>query len=953
MAKAFVEIVGDAERFVLSLKQSQAAVSTFRRDLGELNLSVTKSAETQVKASALRMSRIREEISAVQRLASTYVRGSDEQIAAMNLVARKQSELARMQGAAATRYGVAGGRGSNLRRDERAASGLARGGLRGAGVGGFGLAALAGGAFFSSYLGTSAVRTTIDAATNAAAIEKQLAAQYRASGESLAAYRKQIDETLNRESALAGFNKDELTQSYISIFRAAGNTSGALKDEAIAVDLARGRHMDLQAAALLVAKVINGNVGILKRYGIETWKGETATQALAAIQAKYAGQAKAGTTAQERFSAELHNSEVIIGTALLPTVTHLLSEGAKWLDQMNRSGRLQRDVNTAIHDGAIVVGIFKTGINLLTGAIRTVDRITGGFKHTLEILLAMKVASMVGNWTGVFGGLSANVGKAETKAVRLRGTLGNLAKIGAFSIGITLLVNAKGNGVGLLERMAGGALIGGSVAGLPGAVAGAVAVPLAQGSYAAGHSLRGPLGLGGGGSPAQPSVVPKQYSYDTDAREAYLAGLQGNGYPFKLGDPTHLQYLAVYEAGRKARSRAQGGGRTGRGTPAGRTPIHEFALPTRLQNQLAAATTPAEDRKAAQAALNYTQRLIDSGRLVGQAYTDALKERKKLYAEIARDAKKLAGRGAGAGGSLLPASAQVAIAKAQGDAASKSLPALQRLLHAEQDALATLRAQHQVGAARVKQVKEEAQLQQKIAATQKAIATAETQQQKAAQARKAEQILGIGGGKQMPVADRLRLQERQILNTSLAHAVFGSKATQAQIAYITKKTANLNLSQLVELVHRDLGDKVSAATVASLEKINKAFALKFLPPDAIANIRSRLAQIKQTLEAGLNDIGQGYQAFHGVSSAQFVADIPGLTRAQKIALEERYAQVQAHGGMASGTAAAGIVIPAAKPGGNTIHIGQITVHGVQNLDQLIKEIEKRSRSKNQRRGNRR
>lgn len=973
MAKALVEIVGDAESFVLSLRESIGSVSTFKRELGSLNVDVKKSAETQVRASMLRTSRIREEIAAIQKVSSAYKRGSEEQIAAMNLVARKQAELARITGTSGVGYGRSS-RG-NVRREERQASSLVRGGLRGSGIGGLGLSALAGGAFFGSFIATGAIRTTITAATNALAIEKQLAAQYKASGQNLADYRGQISQTLDKLSALSGFNKDDLTQSYIGIFRAAGDTSKALKDEAIAADVARGRHMDLQAASLLVAKVINGNVGLLKRYGIETWKGETATQALAAIQQKYAGQAQAGATAQERFSAMLHNSEVIIGTALLPTVNHLLSSGARWLDQMNRSGKLQRDVNTAVRDAGIVVRLLRSGFQLLSAAIRTANRLTGGFKHTLELLIGLKVASMLTGWTGPMGRFGTKTGTAETNASKLRGTLGSLAKIGAITVGIDLLVNAKGNGVGLLEQSLGGALVGGSILGIPGAIGGALAVPLAKGSYALGHDLRGPLGLN---TPAaQRSRVPAKYSDSADSREAYLSGLNGSGYPFQLGDPTHLKYLAVYEAGRKARqAQTRSNRRTGATTPARPGPIHEFALPTNIQNALAGALTPAQDKKAAQDALAYTQKLISSGRLVGQAYTDALKERRKLYSQIARDVKKLTGTG-GTGGSLLPVGVQESLAKAQGDAASKSLPALRALEGEQRKALAVLRAQHDTGAARLKQLKEETALERQLAATQKQIVKAQTDAQKAADAATARRILRIGGPKAKPSAvQSVQAAERKTLNEALAELLAADQgavnelqrrrsrrvspnrglgrvpragSTQARalaVDELTRRTARLNLEGLTQLVRKEFGDKIPKSTLESLNKINQVLKLKFLPPDVLANLRARLAQIKATLAGGLAGISQTASGYKGVSAQEFVKGIPGLTKAQRLALEEKYSQVQAHGGVATGPAALGVVTQAA-PG--QVHInGPVHVHGVQNLDQLISDIEKRTRHKVQR-----
>ena len=944
MAKALVEIIGDAESFVYSLRTSSRAVSTFKGELEGLNVDVRKSAQAQVDASTRRIARMRDEMTAMRELAASYRKGSDEQIAAMELVSRKQRELNRLTGVSSREsamFGGAGGAGRR-RREERDASKLFRGGFAGAGMGGLGMSALAGGAFFGSFLAAGAISSSIRAATDAAAVERQLGAQYRANGDNLAFYRKRIDETFNRLSALAGFNRDELAQSFTAIYRASGDTGQALRDESIAVNLARGRHMQLQAAALLVAKVINGNVGILKRYGIETYKGETATQALAAMQQKFAGQAQAGTTAQERFSAELHNSQVIIGNALLPTVNHLLGEGAKWLDQMNRSGRLQRDVNTAVRDGTTVVHVLMTGVHLLRDAFHALDSVTGGFKQTLELLIGLKFASTISGWLGGLSKFTASTKVAEGEAAAFRSEL-LLLTAAPFIVTIEVVVLRKiakdiqNLQESYLKPEAQRATAAVLAADVP-RYARMVRTWRREGVPAA--NIAGMLEQALGVPPGQPP----------NEQQAQIISL---AMAVAAGNKQAERQLAQYqrEARRTPGAQAPPGPRTRRRGP---QPITTFALPAALQNELAAALTPAQDRKAAEDALRYTQKLIDSGRLVGQAYTDALKERKRLYQEIGRDAKKLAGAGAGAGGTLVPASEQTAIARARAAAVAGTLAGERQLLAAQEHALKVLQSEHETGKARLKQIREEDQLTVQIATTREKITKLEAKAAKDAAAARdaatADAILGINRRKaQMPVATRLAGEERGILNEALTKYLFGSRASQAQLAYITRRTAKMNLEQLTKLVETELGDKLPRATADALDKINRVLELKLIPKEAVAKVRAMLAQIKTTLIGGLSDIGEGYSAYRGVSAEQFTAAL-GLTRAQRIAVEERYSAVQAHGGLPGGTAAAGIVIPG---GTQNIHVGTLVVHGVQNLDELINEITKRTRSHSQRAGNRR
>lgn len=90
-----------------------------------------------------------------------------------------------------------------------------------------------------------------------------------------------------------GFSDDEQRASLDSLVAVTHDVSQALNIQRTAMDLARMRSMDLGSATELLSKVAGGNVGILKRYGIQIKEGATATEALAAIQKMAAGQAEA------------------------------------------------------------------------------------------------------------------------------------------------------------------------------------------------------------------------------------------------------------------------------------------------------------------------------------------------------------------------------------------------------------------------------------------------------------------------------------------------------------------------------------------------------------------------------------------------------------------------------------------------------------------------------------
>jgi hypothetical protein len=99
------------------------------------------------------------------------------------------------------------------------------------------------------------------------------------------------------------------------------------------MDLARLRGMSLADATALIGKVYSGNVGILRRYGIQLKAGATATDALREIQKRAAGQAEAfaGTIAgrQKSLDIALDNLRETIGGMIIgpfADITGWLSE---------------------------------------------------------------------------------------------------------------------------------------------------------------------------------------------------------------------------------------------------------------------------------------------------------------------------------------------------------------------------------------------------------------------------------------------------------------------------------------------------------------------------------------------------------------------------------------------------------------------------------------------------
>jgi hypothetical protein len=93
----------------------------------------------------------------------------------------------------------------------------------------------------------------------------------------------------------------------------------------------------------------------------------------------------------------------------LPTVDKYLTELSDWLEKMQKSGRLQHDVNTVLHDGASV-------FHVIGDAIKAVDKVTGSFVHTLEICSPRSSSRLSSPDGRQPAGLSRGVGWSSTQA---------------------------------------------------------------------------------------------------------------------------------------------------------------------------------------------------------------------------------------------------------------------------------------------------------------------------------------------------------------------------------------------------------------------------------------------------------------------------------------------------------------------------------------------------------
>lgn len=253
-----------------------------------------------------------------------------------------------------------------------------------------------------------AVKGFVDAAVESEKSQARMETQLKSMGSSFKAHASDIDRVIQKHSRLAGLDDEDLQDAFTNIARSSGDVSKALKYTGLAADIARAKHMDVAKAGELVGKVAGGNTGILGRYGIKIKEGATATEALGALQGKFAGQAEAyGKTtagAQDRFRVAVENLQEKLGQYLLPMVSKVagaVTEFVTGIENGTGAGGRFRDIVMGVVDAlkgsfewivknkdilipiAVVIASAAAAFGIYTAATTAAAFATGAFNAVL------------------------------------------------------------------------------------------------------------------------------------------------------------------------------------------------------------------------------------------------------------------------------------------------------------------------------------------------------------------------------------------------------------------------------------------------------------------------------------------------------------------------------------------------------------------------------------------
>src|SRR5262245_48442684 len=142
------------------------------------------------------------------------------------------------------------------------------------------------------------LKGSIDAAKEAQAAQARLESALKSANVSYAKHGDAIDAAIQKTSKLAALDDEDLSDAFWKLVRTTGSVQKSMEGMNLAADIARARHISLEAATKIVEKGLNGQQTAFKRVGVEIDKNTTATEAFERAQKQFAGSAEAyGDTA--------------------------------------------------------------------------------------------------------------------------------------------------------------------------------------------------------------------------------------------------------------------------------------------------------------------------------------------------------------------------------------------------------------------------------------------------------------------------------------------------------------------------------------------------------------------------------------------------------------------------------------------------------------------------------
>jgi hypothetical protein len=168
-------------------------------------------------------------------------------------------------------------------------------------------------------LGVSAVKSAQEEAIGIAQLDVAL----QNVGTSYDTQAAAIERVIAAQQNKTNFGDEAQREALMGLISVSGDYEAAMAALPAVLDLAAGKGMDLGAASTLVARAIGGETSALKRYGIEVEKGAGSTEVIAAIMAKFGGQAEAAADPMVQLKNRVGDLQQEFGKALMPALTSM------------------------------------------------------------------------------------------------------------------------------------------------------------------------------------------------------------------------------------------------------------------------------------------------------------------------------------------------------------------------------------------------------------------------------------------------------------------------------------------------------------------------------------------------------------------------------------------------------------------------------------------------------
>lgn len=307
----------------------------------------------------------------------------------------------------------------------------------------------------------------------------RLAAQLRAIGQDSDRTRGQIETAIQAQSKFGAFDDEDLQDSFTRIVRTTKDVTEALDLNNLAMDIARGKGIDLAAAAEIVAKTAGGNTTALRKMGIQIDKDATAQEALAAAQAAFAGQAAeyadSSAASADRAGIAWQNAQEEIGARLADAFVVGADGAVKLASGVDRAVDAVGGLSSVAGAGGAFLAVSKLGPAALNAAqglsamrreAELASRIRTGQLDIFRIAdRTIDTSATQANIRRAYAEIGATISKAEAgalaKAPRITAPVSGLARLpGVASKAGASLVSLAGGPMGIAAIAAGGLALG-------------------------------------------------------------------------------------------------------------------------------------------------------------------------------------------------------------------------------------------------------------------------------------------------------------------------------------------------------------------------------------------------------------------------------------------------------------------------------------------------------------